>query len=81
MSTPATPHAKPVQLQVNNTGAWKTIVRFDAGDALATGYAQEAATMLKRVDARNQFRIATREGLPVVLMRLEDDLNWSPACP
>ncbi len=73
--------ARPVQLQINNTGAWKTLVCFDAGDALATGYAQEAATMLKRVDTRNQFRIATREGLPVVLMRLEDDLNWSPACP
>ena len=73
------PHAKPVQLQVNNTGAWKTIVPFDAADALATGYAQEAATMLKRIDARNQFRIATREGLPVVLMRLDDDLNWSAA--
>lgn len=77
----STAPARPVQLQLNNSGAWKTIARFDAGDALATGYAQEAATMLKRVDARNQFRITTCEGLPVVLMRLGDDLNWSPACP
>lgn len=74
------PDAKPAQLQVNNTGAWKTIVPFDAADALATGYAQEAATMLKRIDARrNQFRITTREGLPVVLMHLDDDLNWRAA--
>lgn len=72
-------HAKPVQLQLNNSGAWKTIASFDAADAIATGYIHEAAKMLLMVDPGGKFRIATRDSLPLVLMRLGDDLEWRPA--
>lgn len=69
-------HDKPVQLQLNNSGAWKTIASFDAEDAVATGYIHEAAKMLHMVNPGGKFRIATRDSLPVVLMRLGDDLEW-----
>ncbi len=72
-------HAKPVQLQVNNSGAWKTIAQFDAADVAATELAQSSARWLRIIDKGLKFRIATRDSLPVVLMRLDDDLEWSPA--
>lgn len=62
--------ARPVQLQVNNSGAWKTVLRFDAGDDAAGHQVQQAVQMLHQADPGPGWRIATRERLPVVLMHL-----------
>lgn len=72
-------HAKPVQLQLNNSGAWKTIVQFDADVVADTEIAQSAARWLRIIDKGLKFRIATRESPPVVLERLDDDQEWRPA--
>jgi hypothetical protein len=58
---------RPVQLQVNNSGAWKTVMRFDAGDEGLGGAAQRAAQQLWEADQRTSWRIATDERHPVVL--------------
>ena len=58
---------RPAQLQVNNSGAWKTVVRFDAGDEARAAAVQRAAQELYEADQRTSWRIATEERHPVVL--------------
>lgn len=67
-----------VQLQINNSGAWKTIVRFDAGDEGATHYARQAVERLALVDGKGagRWRIATLDALPVVLEDFEAGRGW-----
>jgi hypothetical protein len=64
-------HVKPVQLQLNNSGAWKTIVRFDASDEKKSDMAMGSAAALQAVDGSARFRITTRDSLPTTLMFLE----------
>lgn len=71
-------HRKPVQLQLNNSGAWKTIVKFDAADDMVSLHVMEAAKMLRSIDGFIKFRIATAEALPSVLMYL-DGPEWRKA--
>ena len=68
-------HQKPVQLQLNNSGSWKTIVRFDAADDAVSDQVVQAAVQLQTVDSSAIFRIATCDALPQVLTRLEK-LEW-----
>ena len=67
MTGPINPTAKPVQLQVNLAGAWKTVLYFDAGDDTAAETVQQGTTMLHEASPTASWRIATREPLPQVL--------------
>lgn len=69
---------KPVQLQVNNSGAWKTVCRFDADDQESGVKVMDAAYSLQQVDASLKFRIATGDGLANSLMHLEKG-EWKPS--
>jgi len=72
--------SKPVKLELNNSGAWKTVARFDAADEQQADPAMQAAELLQRVNPRQAWRIATDEPLPLVLMRLCDAATgWEPA--
>lgn len=62
--------SRPVQLQVNLAGAWKTVLHFDAADAAATEKVQQGATLLHEATQDGNWRIATRERLPVVLRHM-----------
>ena len=62
--------ARPVQLQVNTNGAWKTVARFDACDQPKVDAATQAATALHEVDKHVGWRIATVDRHPVVLMAM-----------
>lgn len=62
---------KPSQLQVNNTGAWKTVCRFDAGDQDAGAKVMTAAIHLQQVDSSLKFRIATADHRALALMQLQ----------
>lgn len=64
---------RPVQLQLNNSGAWKTIARWDAGDDDQTFLAQESVTMLGSINPTYTWRIATQADHPIVLR------NWCAA--
>lgn len=69
---------KPVQLQVNNSGAWKTVVSFDAADEAQIRRIERAAEALHLVDAGSTFRIVTKEHPKQVLMHL-DNHQWRVA--
>lgn len=71
-------HKKPVQLQLNNSGAWKTIVKFDAAEEDDSDSVMDAAQTLQIVDESARFRIATRDAQPLVLMYL-DKGEWRKA--
>lgn len=62
---------RPVQLQVNNTGAWKNVCHFDAGDQVAGFKVMEAAVLLQQVAPSTKFRIAMSGGLSEALMHLD----------
>ena len=72
---PASP-ARPVQLQVNNSGAWKTVTRWDAGDDEASGMAHDAVALLGAVDPNSTWRIASVEQHPVVLKYWSAAEGW-----
>lgn len=67
---PADNTARPVQLQVNLAGAWKTVLHFDAGDAVAAERVQQGALMLHEAIPNASFRIATRDGHQTVLRHM-----------
>lgn len=66
---------KAHQLQVNNGGAWKTIIRFDAGNEDISDQVIKAAETLQQIDAKSRFRVATCGATQDVLMYL-DGLKW-----
>ena len=61
---------RPVQLQVNTNGAWKTVLQFDAGNATASEQVQQGALMLYEASPAASFRIATRDSHPYVLRHM-----------
>ena len=58
---------RPVQLQANLAGAWKTVLHFDAGDEDAHAKVEEGARLLHEACPKVAFRIATAERSPAVL--------------
>jgi hypothetical protein len=71
LTQPAQQPTKPCQLQVNNSGAWKTVVRFDAASPDEVEGVEHGAEMLHNVNQDSRFRIATDDGLQTALMYLE----------
>lgn len=71
---------KPARLELNNSGAWKLIARFDAANQDATDAIMETAEALVRAindpacgrTAHTSLRISTDDALPITLMR------WTP---
>lgn len=60
----------PVQLQVNTAGAWKTVLKFDAGNDDAVAVVHQAVAMLHEVDPSSKWQIATDSNPPTALARL-----------
>jgi hypothetical protein len=65
------PGSKPCVLQVNNSGAWKTVLHFDAAIDIQVNDVQNGAELLHNVNQASRFRIATDDGLQTALMHLE----------
>lgn len=68
--------AQALRLELNNTGAWKVILRFLADDAHATGVVQESTYQLARLDTKAKWRISTDEAQPKVLCYCTHDQGW-----
>lgn len=66
---------KPVKLQVNTSGAWKDVVRFDAADPVASDKVMQAAPLLGDVSGAT-FRIAMCDSYQTVLMSWTPDKGW-----
>ena len=64
------PAPRPVQLQANLAGAWKTVLYFDAGDDAAAENVQHGVVMLNEAAPATAWRITTRGALPEVLRHL-----------
>lgn len=71
---------RPVRLELNNSGAWKTLARFDAGNEVAADKARSAGRLLGELGElggqRTTLRICTDEALPLVLVRWSADRGW-----
>lgn len=67
---------RPVRLELNNSGAWKVITRFDAGDDHATGVVQESSYSLAKLDPKSKWRICTDAPQPLVLANCTHDQGW-----
>lgn len=81
MTGAATPaRQRPVVLQVNNTGAWKTIVRFDLENEFGCLRVLDAADALGMVDqgAALTFRVIMDDASPSpkVMMRWSRADSW-----
>jgi hypothetical protein len=76
MNSAPTPIAvKPVKLQVNNSGAWKDVVRFDAADAVVSGEVMDAAATLGRIGGVS-WRVCTADALQLSLMYWSAEHGW-----
>lgn len=66
---------RPVKLEINNSGAWKTIGRFDACNDESADKARAIGQLLGELSPCT-LRIATDEPLPCVLVRWDADRGW-----
>ncbi|MGE0446166.1 MAG: hypothetical protein AB7P99_13135 [Vicinamibacterales bacterium] len=78
--------SKPCKLQMNNSGAWKDIVRFDASEDERTDDLLNAAAQLADVvnDGEKKpymtLRVVSDERIPAVLMRyVGREAGWRDA--
>jgi hypothetical protein len=67
---------KPVKLQVNNSGAWKNVLRFDAADDAVAAQVMEAAATLGQI-GRMTWRICVDDSLDLVLMTWTEAKGWT----
>jgi hypothetical protein len=73
----ATERTKPAKLQLNNSGAWKDVVHFDADDTEQTDAVTDAAEALGRVPGnRLTFRLVKDDGTAEVLMHWTAEHDW-----
>lgn len=69
---------KPCFLQVNNSGAWKSVVSFDAADTEKVKLVETGAECLQQASPRTKFRMVTADGLQTPLFHLENG-TWREA--
>ena len=70
------PVSCPVLLQLNNSGTWKTIARFDASNDESMDKARAAGQLLGEINPSTTLRIATDEPLPWVMVRWIAERGW-----
>ena len=84
MSRPA--YAKPVWLELNNSGAWKVLGRFDAADDDQVDLVLDAAEDLVKTLHNSEdpkgcpsLRVSMDDHLQQVLMRWDLERGWRDA--
>ena len=69
--------ARPAKLQVNTNGAWKDVIRFEAGMDVMVSEVMDAAERLGRTDSgRATFRVVIDDALSTVLYRWSTESGW-----
>lgn len=71
--------ARPAALQINNSGAWKTVVSLDAGDEFQVQCAAHAVVSLCAIGSmgRTTWRIVTTGAYhDLVLMHWSQATGW-----
>ncbi len=76
-------HRKPVRLELNNSGAWKVLGRFDADDdfqaSLVLDAAEELFTTLHNSEDPKHcptLRVSIDDALQTVLLRWDITRGW-----
>jgi hypothetical protein len=76
-------HRKPVRLELNNSGAWKVLGRFDAADDEQTSLVLDAAedlikTLHNSEDPKHcpTLRVSIDDALQTVLLRWSLEVGW-----
>ena len=78
MTTTDIEGGRPVQLQLNNAGSWKTLAKFDAGNGDQGDKALMVGQLLGELGGtRTTLRIATCEAMPVVLAQWSASKGWA----
>lgn len=74
---------KPVRLEFNNSGSWKVLGRFDAGDADQAALVMDAAEELVKTLHNSEdpkgcptLRVSMADGLGDVLARWDIEQGW-----
>lgn len=75
----STTRTKPVKLQINDSGSWRNVIRFDAADDQVAAQVMEAAATLGHASERTTFRIAIDDCLSTTLMRWSREKGWKKA--
>lgn len=77
---------KPVRLELNNSGAWKILGRFDAADDEQTALVLDAAETLVKTLHNSEdpkrcptLRVSIDDSLGSVLLRWQLELGWRDA--
>jgi hypothetical protein len=77
---------KPVRIELNNSGAWKVLGRFDAADTEQTSLVLDASEdLIKTLNNGGPathcptLRVSMDDGLGAVLMRWDIDNGWRDA--
>ena len=78
--------AKPVRLELNNSGSWKVLGRFDAADDEQSSLVLDAAEDLIKTLHNSEdpkrcptLRVSMDDGLGAVLMRWSLEGGWRDA--
>jgi hypothetical protein len=81
-------HQKPVRLELNNSGSWKVLGRFDASDSDQVDLVLDAAEKLIQALHNSEdpkrcptLRVSTGDALPSVLMWWSLLDGWRDANP
>jgi hypothetical protein len=77
-------HAKPVRLEINNSGSWKVLGRFDAADELQASLVLDAADDMVRAlhnseDPKNCPALRVSVDPITVLLRWDLARGWHDA--
>lgn len=79
-------NTKPVRLELNNSGAWKVLGRFDAADGEQSALVLDAAETLVQTLHNSEdpkgcptLRVSMDDGLGSVLMRWQIERGWYDA--
>lgn len=68
---------KPCILQINSSGAWRNIVRFDAAEQVAVDAAMEHGSLLVRLtEPQSKLRVVMDDGFQTPLMLWKLDTGW-----
>lgn len=73
--------SRPVHLQVNQTGAWRTALTFDLDKANVNHVKDVAETLVELVDfdGPTKLRLATADGHQRALCRWDSEKGWQDA--
>lgn len=79
---PASNAPKPLRLQVNTTGAWRTVIDFDRGNEVACANVITAAPLLANASGpRTTLRIVSTDGLQHAFCHWNTRDGWKGSFP